>query len=143
MKHNNQPVIEPGPYSIQWVYSNPGRCVVCHLLPVGSGLIGFKHIDPAGPPCDPCIMQLQPRLVTLLLLANICRELADGYPDKRRDRDRRQTLLIAVARVYHAQESKLWPVRKLTLLDFWEQFGGNDLPSSSLERWIDSLWGNP
>lgn len=139
MNNNGGQNFELGAYSVQWMESTPERCALCDLR-VGRGLVGFKHDDPAGPICDPCMMRLQPRLGTLLLLVNICRELADDFPSDPWDSDRRQAVLMAVARLYHAQESREWPMRALNILSFWEQHG-QDLGSIPLESWLDSLRG--
>ena len=139
MENNDQP-FESGPYSVGWVDATPGRCVVCKLLTVGSGLIGFKHSDLAGPLCDPCLMEFQPALGRLLLLANICRELADGFPDDPWHQDRRQAVLMAVARLYHAQESREWSMPPLGVLDLWERHG-DDLAAVPFKNWLESFRG--
>ncbi len=136
---DEEPVVEIKlePY-IQWLPESPGRCVICDLTKVGSGLVGFRRDDPPGPVCDPCLIQLQPRLGMALLFLNICRELADDWPDQPEDQDRRSEVLMAVARLYHAQESREWPMRPLRILKLMEEHGG-PLAEIPLDAWVRSL----
>ncbi len=85
-------------------------------------------------------MRVQPRLGTVLTLVNICRELAGDWPADAEDQDRRSEVLTAIARLYHAQESRLWPKRTLDLLGFMEQHG-QQLATIPLEDWIRSMQG--
>ncbi len=140
MAANDRPkaTIELGAYSVQWSKAEPGRCVVCDLIAVGCGPAGFKHDDSSGPVCDACLTRAQPRLGLLLAFVNICRELAADWPADAGEQNRRSEILMAVARLYHAQESRDWPPRSLGILKFMEQHGG-ELATIPLEAWTSSM----
>jgi hypothetical protein len=117
MRKRPQLVVEFGDYSIQWLEKSPGRCDICGLT-VGCGPVGFTNARVPAPVCDPCLMQRQPGLGTLLLLANITRELAEADVD---EPERCRDALTAIANFYHRQESFTWPMRPLGVLEFLDR----------------------
>ncbi len=50
---------------------------------------------------------VQPRLAIALLFINVGRELADDSPESSWAEDRHSAFLLASARLYHAQESRM------------------------------------
>ena len=137
-QEDQRPEIEP--YSIQWLSAYFGRCVACDLRLRGCGVVGFKHNDFPGPICDACMMQVQPRLGMALFFINIGRELADDSPENSWDEDRHSAFLMASARLYHALESREWPVRPIGIVDFMERHG-KDLGVIPLNAWVELLGG--
>ncbi len=74
----------------------------------------------------------------LLLFVNICRELAADWPADHQGQARRSDVLMAVARLYHAQESHEWKMRPLAILKLMEEHG-SQLAEIPLDAWVRSM----
>lgn len=128
--------IELGPYSVQWLETDPGPCAVCGRE-VGWGPVGFKMDDPLGPVCDTCLLELNTELGMLLLMAHTSRELAHQATSAA---DPREHLvgLLTFAKVY--DQGAKWPRRRIAatqlvdeLLKKWTTPGALDDDGQDLD----------
>ena len=114
----NQPKpLDLGPYSVQWLETPPGPCAACGS-PVGSGPVGFSVEEPAGPLCDICLLDRNPGLGMLLMMANVNRELAEQTVQAEESElaDDRMVALMTVAQMYN--QGSEWPVRSAGVLTY-------------------------
>ena len=125
------------PYSIQWFLNTPGPCARCRRE-VGSGPVGFRNSEPAGPLCDKCLLDQHFDMGMLLLMANVTRELAKQAT--RRDAleaEPYRALLMTFSKVY--DQGADWPLRRKEALGYlWDLMQQDDqVPLEAVLKMID------
>ena len=130
---------EPAPCSIEWFDSDPGPCVVCGRK-IGAGPVGFRGDDPVGPYCDGCTLERNKDLGMLLMVANICREIAAEAEDAGECRhDELIVALMVVVRMYNRASS--WPVRSVKVLGYFERLKER-IPEVPVEAILKMMLGD-
>ncbi len=107
------------PISIEWHEESPGPCSICAAA-VGSGPVGWRA--GTGPVCDPCLLEQNHGLGSLLRAINVMRELGSAA-EHGEDQDEVMIALLTYARIYDRAAAKSWPYRRVGYLEYLRELG--------------------
>ena len=109
---------ELGPVCIVWLDTAPGPCA-CGA-DIGIGPVGF-HLNPPGPVCDQCLLEMHKDVGMTMWMIHIARELANNATNvgDPLQADKYLVALMAFAKLYNLGAT--WPAREAAAMEFVQE----------------------